>query len=134
MSSTIIVGESLPEVKVNIVPFSVQYNGPAETEKFFSTSKSTEKVGEKDIETAQFRGLKLAGEQIDLEGKTGYVLTCSEFMTQDPLESEPKMVKQYSGVAKFETLNVYGHDHTAPLNSKWKLLGEWNKIADVIHS
>lgn len=136
MTSKIVVSHEVPDVCVSVVPFSIQYTGNAETAKYFTPSKVTEKQRGREVETAQFRGLKLAGETLELENKVGHILKCSEFLYHDESEVSDKITtaKQYSGVAKFHNLTVYGHDGPAPLNSKWKLIQEWEKIADVIHS
>lgn len=134
MSSKILVGDDVPEVAINIVPFSIQYSGNADTRTFFTPSKRSEVQLDQPIETAQFRGLKLVGEKECLGDKIGQVVVCSEVLERDDASDEIRTVKQYSGVAKFLEFTVYGHDSLPLLTNKWKLLGEWEKIAEVIHS
>lgn len=134
MTSQINVCNQVPLVRVNILPIAIQYTGPAETDKFFTTSVSLDVEGHKKVHTSQFRGLKLVGEEVNLRGKLGYILSSSEFMVQDTQLGEPMMAKQYSALARFDTINVYGHDNTVPLTSKWKLMREWDEIAQTIHS
>lgn len=134
MTSQITVSKQVPMVRVNILPVAIQYTGPSETKKYFTTSVSLNVEGQKKSLTSQFRGLKLVGEEVSSRGKVGYILSSSEFMVQDPQLGETTMVKQYSAIARFDTINVYGHDNTVPLTSKWKLMREWDTIAHIIHS
>lgn len=136
MTSKIVVSNDEPEVTVNIVPVSIQYSGPADTSTYFTPSKATETVADSPVETCQFRGLRLVGEKVDIGDRIGHAINCSEFLVNNAEDGKDEITtaKQYTGVAKFTELAVYGHDATAPLNSKWKMIGEWDKIAHVIHS
>lgn len=136
MTSKIVVGDNTPEFVVNIVPCSIQYTGDASTTTFFTPSKRQRSEGGNDVETAQFRGLKLVGEKIDIGNMNGQILTSSEFIVNDQSSGTDDIItaKQYSGIANFTELIVYGHDNSPHLNCKWKMVGEWGKIAEVIHS
>lgn len=136
MASKLSVEGDLPQVTANIVPVNIQYSGYANTTTFFTNSKRTEKLGDAEAEVSYFRGLKLVGEKIDLNTKTGYLISKSELLVQGDAENggEIRSVNQYSAVAKFDELILYGHDTPAPLNNQWKLMNEWDSIADVIHT
>lgn len=136
MTSRIVVGDNTPEFVVSIVPCSIQYTGDANTATFFTPSKRQRTEGGNDVETAQFRGLKLVGEKIDIGNRNGQILTSSEFIVNDPSNGTDDIMtaKQYSGIGKFSELIVYGHDIAPHLNCKWKMVGEWEKIAEAIHS
>lgn len=128
--------DSTPELVINIVPCSIQYTGDANTGTFFTPSKRQRKVGEKEVVTAQFRGLNLVGEKIDIGERNGQVLVSSEFLVSDPKSGTDDIItaKQYSGIANFNELIVYGHDNSTPLDCKWKMIREWEKISEAIHS
>lgn len=135
MASVLSLGEGLPQVVANIVPAHIQYSGPANTATFFGPSKRVEKVGDAEVEVAHFRGLRLVGEKIDLKQNSGYIVSKSEILVRGESEEEPEIrsVNQYSAVAKFNELILYGHEAQAPLGSQWKIMEEWDAIADVIH-
>lgn len=135
MSSSISVSDSLPEVTVNVVPFRIQHSGPANTNAYFTSSKFEETVGERVEQTAQFRGLRLVGEDVSLGDKKGVILAGSELLVpSEEEESGFTTIKQYVAQALFDKLQVYGHDSVAPLTSQWKLAKEWDAVADVLHS
>lgn len=136
MTSKIVIGGDGPEFAVNVVPCSIHYTGDANTATFFKPSKKQINQGDNHVVTAQFRGLKLVGDQIDISNKNGQILTSSEILVNDPSKSDGdiSIVKQYSAIGNFRELNVYGHDNPLSQNSKWKMLDEWEKIAEAIHS
>lgn len=135
MSSSISVSGTLPEVTVNVVPFRIQHSGSANTNAYFTPSKCEETVGERAEKTAQFRGLRLVGEDISLGEKKGYILSGSELLVPAPEEESGfSTINQYVAQALFDKISVYGHDSAAPLTSQWKLANEWDAIAGVLHS
>lgn len=131
MCSKIIITDSVPEVRASIVPMLIQYTGEANTEDFYTASRRT-KDGTSE---AQFRGLRLLGQTLDIGNKNAFVLASSEYLVQDPSDPENiQTAKQYAPVAKIKDFTIFGHDSFAPLNSKWKLMSEWDTVADAIHS
>lgn len=135
MSSSISISGTLPEVTVNVVPFRIQHSGPANTNAYFTPSKCEETVGGRVEKTAQFRGLRLVGEEVLLGDKKGYILSGSELLVPSAEEDgEFSTVNQYVAQALFDLLHVYGHDSVAPLTSQWKLANEWDAVANVLHS
>lgn len=135
MSSTVNITDQLPEVTANVVPCKFHYTGPANTEKFWTPTKITERYQNQDVIAGNFRGLKLLGQDVDLRNKIGFVCNESEFLIQNPESSDDiKVCKQYTSIAKFDKFTIFGHDSLPPQNSKWKQLAEWDRISDAIHS
>lgn len=133
--TSISVPENLQKVELNVVPFRIQNTGSANTNAYFTPSKYQEKIGERVELTAQFRGLRLVGEDIPLGEKKGYILSGSELLVPAPEEENGySTVTQYVAQAHFDKMTLYGHDSIVPLTSQWKLAGEWDAIANVLHS
>lgn len=132
MSSEIIVNDSVPSFKANILPFQIQYTGEANTEDYFAPSKRP--IDGNNLE-AQFRGIKVIGHPVELRSSKAYILSHSEHLVQDPSNPEEvKTAKQYTSVGRINDITLYGHDTLPPLNSKWELLQEWDSVSSAIHS
>lgn len=135
MASSISVPDALPEVTVNVVPCRIHYSGPAKTAEYFTPSKSNEVVGGRVQHIAQFRGLRLVGESIPIGDKKGYFVSKSELLVPAPEEESGfTTTNQYVAEAQFDELCVYGQDSLVALTSQWKLMSEWEAIAEVLHS
>lgn len=135
MKTNVNIVKDVPLVNVNLVPCKIQYTGPSNTEEFFTPSKKSEKWQEQDVVTASFRGLKFIGENIELKNKVGYICNSTETLEMNPDEPEKiETLKELKPVAKFEGITVYGHDSRPSENNKWKLLNEWDAVAEAIHA
>lgn len=135
MSTKVILNEAAPPVHVNVMPVKIQYSGDADTKNFFTSTKAMEDFESKRVTTANFRGLRLVGEDITLVNKVGHVCNYHELLVSDPKrEGEIMTCKEYSSDARFESLTIFGHDSLPPRSSKWRLIEEWDAIADAIHS
>lgn len=137
-------GDAIPTVAANLLPCHIQYTGDANTETYFTPSKTTEINENNEVkDVAHFRGLKLVGVTIKLNdlGYTGYLLNKSEsiekvqteYSEEFEQEAEIKTVYTHTPVAKFHDLTVYGHDAPVEPSCQWNLIGEWQKLSDVIH-
>lgn len=118
--------DKLPQYRASLVPIQIQYTGSAQT-KYFSDSRR-DSYGESphDSRQAYFRGLKLVGEQVNT---SAYIVNKSEAVVEDGTTT----VNRYEAVARFETLDVYGHDSLPPKSSQWRLMQEWETVADILH-
>lgn len=144
MPDSIKVPEDIPTLSASLLPCHIQYTGEADTETYFTPSKTTE-INENNEKKniAHFRGLKLVGETTDLKelGYTGFLVNKSEAIErvkqdyeQDfDHESAIKTVFTHTAVAKFNEFTVYGHDAPAEPTNQWKLIGEWQQLSSVIH-
>lgn len=130
--SKLSVHDDVPLAAVNVVPFKIQYTGDANTLQYFTPSKQVSVENGQRVVTADFRGLHLKGQEIPLGKKRGFVCTASEYLVQDE-QGDVLARKQYTSVAKFDSLTVFGHDAVPPLSSKWRLIEEWDAIASAIH-
>ena len=133
MKTIVNVEADVPAVTVNILPVKIQYTGPANTKDYFTPSKIIDKSQDRDVTTAYFRGLKLAGETVDLGDKVGYICNSTERLKElaDTLDIET--VREYSPIAKFDQFTVYGHDSSTSENNKWKMMKEWEAISDAVN-
>ncbi|KAK6465666.1 ribonuclease H2, subunit C [Scheffersomyces coipomensis] len=137
MSDTIQINNEVPTVIANLVPVHIEYSGPAATKEYFTPSKTSE--NSQDI--AYFRGCKFIGDKVDFNDKyTAYIMNKSESLVRvednenDYNGDNVKSVSTYIPIAKFNSINVYGHDTRIAENNQWSLLKEWNEISDIIHS
>ncbi|CAH2353899.1 hypothetical protein CLIB1423_13S01354 [[Candida] railenensis] len=123
----------LQQMTANLVPVHIQYTGDANTNEYFSPSKSTETASGNSI--AFFRGLKLVGQPIELPANsTAYLVNKSESMVAAPETPQGfKTVNNYIPEGKLDTLVAYGHDTTLPSNSQYASLVEWDTISNIIH-
>lgn len=134
MGSKVTYTEDLPKYEGSILPVAIQHAGEANTSEFFTPSKSTETREDKEVKTCYFRGLKMVGKDLELPNKRVFVMEKSEFLTQNPeKEDQVDVANQYAAIAEVDKLCLYGHDTEAPLYSKWGLMNEWNKVANIIH-
>lgn len=135
MRTKISVPADLPDAELNLVPCKIQYTGPADANKLFTTSKRPERWQNKNVVTSSFRGLKLIGEEVPLRQKAGYVCNTTELVKEcENEDAGSESIKEFTAIAKFEKLTVYGHDSCAPATNKWKMLNEWDEVANAIHS
>ncbi|OBA23909.1 ribonuclease H1 small subunit [Metschnikowia bicuspidata var. bicuspidata NRRL YB-4993] len=130
---TIIHNADAPLAELNLVPCKIQYTGPSNTKDYFSASKKKEKWQDKEVVIANFRGLKLIGENIQLGDKLGVVCNTSEISRENSEEGSVETLKELNPIAVFEKVIVYGHDSCPSENNKWKMLNEWEAIADAIN-
>lgn len=132
MSGKITVSSEIPLIIANVVPFLINHNGEANTQTYFTPMKKELPTG---MTEAQFRGLKLLGNDCALGEKTGYVCSVSEFLVPDPSGSgEPVTCKQFVATHKIDKLIAYGHEAPPPLQSKYKMIQELDLISDAVHS
>ena len=128
--------ESTPTVTASLLPMSIQYSGPANTNDYFAPSKmqETEPSG-KQFEVAYFRGCKLVGNTIDLKQSNlqGYVVNKVENLVRDEISGEVKTASTFIPVAKFNDLTVYGHDVPAAQNDQWALIPEYISMSNIIN-
>ncbi|EMG48430.1 hypothetical protein G210_1001 [Candida maltosa Xu316] len=128
--------ESTKDVAASLIPMCVQYSGPANTEEYFTTSKTRETQQDgTTLETAYFRGCKLVGRTIDLSQSKvqGYVINKSEHLVVDEATGDVKTASTYIPVAKFNELTVYGHDTPASSSNQWSLIPEYLSISNIVH-
>lgn len=136
MSSIETNNESTPTVIASLLPMSIQYSGPANTEDYFTPSKMQEtQPNGKQLEVAYFRGCKLVGNTIDLNKSDlqGYVVNKAEHLVRDDESGEVKSAFTFTSVAKFNELTVYGHDSPVNLNDQWALIPEYVSISNLIN-
>lgn len=134
MPDTINVNTDVPVVEVSLIPMHIQYSGPASTGEFWATSKGEESSHNGQlINSAYFRGCRLLSTQVPLD-YDGIVVSKSEGLDRD--DNDPATVtsvNRYHSVARFNTLNLYGHDTVIDPSDQWLLVNEWKAISDVIH-
>lgn len=123
----------VPEYEANLVPMHIEYNGPANTEEFFTPSKS---LLDAPVTTAYFRGLKLVGTPIPLpKDATAYVLNKEETIVAAPDTKEGFRTSfNYTPVARFSKVTGFGHDSALATNSQYLLMTEWDQISDILHA
>ncbi|KAK6454999.1 ribonuclease H2, subunit C [Scheffersomyces xylosifermentans] len=141
MSNTIQINREVPKVTANLVPMHIQYSGPAKTNDYFTPSKTKEVITDKEVEVAYFRGCKLAGEKLELDGNfTGYILNKSETlarvegMADDGYGNNIVTVNTYTPTAQFDDIILYGHDVPEGKNNQYSLINEFKNINDILHS
>lgn len=129
------------KVQVNVVPMQIHYNGEANTQEYFTSSRTTETIGDKKVDVAYFRGCKLVGEAHPLKSHTGYLLNASERLARKDNyendtygEEEVITVKTHTPVANFDEIEVFGHDSLVESTNPWALVDGWTNIADILHS
>ncbi|CUM62947.1 uncharacterized protein PRCAT00000507001 [Priceomyces carsonii] len=141
MTSYIDINNKVPIVEANLVPFHIEYSGPANTAEFFTPSKTTEQIEpDREASVAYFRGCKMVGNEVTYGDRyIGYVVEKSEKMEkiQEDESIESGILKNidiYTAVAKFKKLVIYGHDAPAEEYNQWALVNEWKEISDIVHS
>lgn len=112
----------------NIIPAHIQYTGPANTSKFFTPFKATDA---QNNPTAQFRGLRLVGSEIQLPNHQAHVFSTSEQLVLE--DGDMKIQNNYISLAKIDKLVVYGHDGVPAKSSLLMTLLEWAEVANVLH-
>lgn len=134
MPDTINVHKEVSTVEVNLIPMHIQYSGPANTAEFWDTSKADETNHDGHVvKSAYFRGCRLLLTQVPLD-YDGVIVNKSEGLDRDDENPENVVsVNRYESVARFNTLNVYGHDAIPDPFDQWLLVNEWKAISDVIH-
>lgn len=112
----------------NVIPAHIQYTGPANTSTFFTPFKATDA---QNNPTAQFRGLRLVGSEIELPLHQAHVFSMAEQVVLE--EGDMKIQNNYISVAKIDKLVVYGHDAVPAKSSLMMTLQEWTEVANVLH-
>lgn len=122
-----------PEMTANLVPMFIRHNGSADTEKYFTPSKTVQQYAGQDVDVAYFRGCRLVGTKTVFDDYEGYVMNTSESLAQND-DGSISTIKSYTPIAKFDGIHIYGHDSPPELANQWALVNEWKQISDIIHS
>lgn len=138
--SIIASSDDLLKVEASLVPMHLQYSGSANTSEYFTPSKTTEKQNDgSEVNTAYFRGCRLVAKEVDLKksGTEGYIINKNEVLQRETNEEEGtelvKTVKNYTAVASFDKMTLYGHDSEIELSNQWSLIPEFLEINSIIH-
>lgn len=124
----------VPEMTANLVPMLIRHSGCANSDEYFTPSKSIQQYAGQEVDVAYFRGCRLVGTKASYDDYEGYVMTPSESLEQSDDGSNITTAKTYTPVAKFDGIHVFGHDSPAEVANQWALVNEWKLISDIIHS
>ena len=131
----------VPKVTASLLPMHIQHSGAANTAEYFTPSHTTETLRDgSTISTAFFRGCRLIGKDLNLleQNLQGFVMNSSELLIREEnLEDGTetiKSVKSYTPVATFDKLVLFGHDEEVEPNDQWRLITEFLKISNILHS
>lgn len=134
----IVVGSQNEKLSANLVPFHIQYSGPANTKDYFTVTKQVEVQADgTEVEVAYFRGCKLVGVNQELpHGYKGYLMNKNEVLqtTGQGPDQQFFSAKIYNTIGEFDKLIIYGHDQPGDAGSQWATLNEWQELSDIIHS
>lgn len=122
----------LPSATASIIPVSIRYSGDAAVNNYFEASSTKESLNGKTVDVKAFRGLKLVGQQMKVEGHDAFLVNKNEVVYLDENENITTS-KLYHAIAKIDNVVVYGHDSTPTTNDKWTLVSEWIELSDIIH-
>ncbi|XP_064077228.1 ribonuclease H2 subunit C-like [Macrobrachium nipponense] len=139
MSTKICLG-TLPETSsegnhVQYMPCSIEHNGDAEVDKYFTKYVTEETVtnegqeeGEEKVLHGVFRGYPLTGNVLPTpEGYTGVVLK----ETRPGLNSEePRTLR---AVCQFKKFTFWNWDRKPSRGDRYQQAMDWTEIADLIH-
>lgn len=125
----------VPLSKLSIIPVLIDYSGPARTDEYFTSSRTTRTKQNGDvIEEAYFRGLKLVGKNIELlKGYKGFAVNKVESLDNSGTGDSPKISNKFVPIASFDDLTVFGHDSCVNRMDQWMLIEEWEEISKIVH-
>lgn len=135
MSSNIQINDDIPQYSANVVPCKIHYNGPANTQDYYTCTKTCNE----GVHESYFRGCKFVGKAMDIENYNGYIIEQSEGLApvdndDENEEGDYKVIHNYATVGQFNHIVVYGHDRLPPANDQYGLMSDWEKISRAIHS
>lgn len=133
--------DKVPKVEASLLPMHLQYSGPANTSNYFTPSKTIEKQNDgSEVKTAYFRGCRLVAKEVNLKdcNVEGCVINKNEVLQRETNDEDGtelvKTVKNYSAIASFDKMTLYGHDSEIELSNQWSLIPEYLEISSIIHN
>lgn len=118
---------------VQYIPCSIEYDGNASLEKYFSTyirpeTVTDEKGNENKVLNGMFRGYPLTGSVMPVpEGYTGVVLK----ETRPGLNSDA--ARTVKGICQFKEFTFWNWDRKPSRGDKYQQAMDWAEISELIH-
>ncbi|KAK9467965.1 ribonuclease H2, subunit C [Lipomyces arxii] len=142
---------AIKKVTPHIVPCKIQYNGPADMQRFFhvyphkaSTAKSEPTAKESALKESYFRGRQLIGHTLHLpQGYKGFVFSDPPRAGTDKIaysdfedEGDQDVEQIWTPQAEFSEMLIWDHDVPPDaISDPWiSSVQEWTQLAKIMHA